>query len=194
MRKFFKEHGLDCQNNLSANRVNKIKYSVLSRIEEEKTMKKQFKLKTFFVAAAAAAASVGATLAITAGAAGNGQPTYSVKINGDEVPYSVEVTRGEDYPYTRPTDGKLLTAHDETTIIKYQLPEEIVTSGDGIVVATYALIIDENGNMVGANRSDDGYGDVIKDLPIEHYEEVTAQRQFSIKVKYDEAWLAQGEN
>lgn len=192
MRSFFKEHKLNVKGSLSENRVNKIKYSVLSQVDmEEKTMKKKFGVKTMIAAAAAAVVSAAATLAITAGAAWNGQPTYSVKINGEDVPYTVELSRGEDYLYTRPTDGELLTAHDETTVIRYRLPEEIVAEGDGEVTLTIALIVDEKGNLVGSERSDNAYEDIIEGLPISYFEEVTAQRQFTVEVTYDEEWLAQ---
>lgn len=193
MRSFFKEHKLDDKKSLSENRVNKIKYSVLSQIEgEERTMKKKFRIKTIIAAAAAAVVSAAATLALTAGAAGSGQPTYSVKVNGEEVPYTVELSRGENYSYARPTDGKMLTVHDEITVIRYRLPEEIVTEGDGEVAEEITFIIDENGNCVGGDsRAIDGYDKVIKDLPVSYYEEVKGQMQFFIEFKYDEDWLAQ---
>lgn len=193
MRSFFKEHKLNVKNSLSSNRVNKIKYAVLSQIEgEERTMKKKFRLKTIIAAAAAAVVSAGATLALTAGASGSGHPTYSVKINGEDVPYTVELSRGENYSYARPTDGEMLTVHDEITVIRYRLPEEIVTEGDGEVAEEITFIIDENGNCVGGDsRAIDGYDKVIKDLPVSYYEEVKGQMQFFIEFKYDEDWLAQ---
>ncbi len=195
MRSFFKEHKLNVKNSLSSNRVNKIKYSVLSQIEgEERTMKKKFRLKTMIAAAAAAVVSAAATLAITAGAAWNGQPTYSVKINGEEVPYTVELSRGENYSYARPTDGKMLTVHDETTVIRYRLPEEIVTEGDGEAYYTATHIIDEDGNLVGADRTALVGENVVEGLPISYYAEVKSGSQFTVEVTYDADWLAQNGN
>lgn len=197
MRSFFKEHKLNVKGSLSENRVNKIKYSVLSQVDmEEKTMKKKFRIKTIIAAAAAAVVSAAATLAITAGAAWNGQPTYSVKINGEDVPYTVELSRGENYSYARPTDGEMLTVHDEITMISFLLPEEIVAEGDGEITTKISLIIDEDGNLVGSDSYfSDGYDEIIKGLPVTCYKEVKAAgRQFFIEFKYDEDWLAQNKH
>ncbi len=69
MFEFLETIALENEERLSDERADKIKSSVLSRIEEEKPMKKNFSVKPFIVAAAIMAA--GAVSAVSAGAAVN---------------------------------------------------------------------------------------------------------------------------
>lgn len=127
MRRFFEEHKLENEglSELSENRVNKIKYSVLERVEEDKPMKKRRFIKPLLIAAAmivTAAASSIVTLA-----AGNGQTTYSVVINGKNVPYKVEIV--EEYIQYDAPWGETVPARKVEELITYEIPEEFVVEG-----------------------------------------------------------------
>lgn len=124
MRRFFEEHKLD-NDGLSKARVKNIKTSVLARIEEDKPMKKRFKFKPFVIAAAMIA--MAAASAIATSAAGNGQPTYLITINGNRVPWSVETVE-EDIQYTMPS-GEKIAAHKTEELVTYEIPEEFVVPG-----------------------------------------------------------------
>lgn len=124
MRRFFEEHRLD-NDGLSETRVKNIKTSVLARIEEDKPMKKRFKFKPFVIAAAMIATA--AASAIVTSAAGNGQPTYLITINGNRVPWSVETVE-EDIQYTMPS-GEKIAAHKTEELVTYEIPEEFVVPG-----------------------------------------------------------------
>lgn len=124
MRRFFEEHKLDTED-LSENRVKNIKASVLARIEEDKPMKKRFKFKPLVIAAAMIATA--AASAIVTSAAGNGQPTYLITINGNRVPWSVETVE-EDIQYTMPS-GETIAAHKTEELVTYEIPEEFVVPG-----------------------------------------------------------------
>lgn len=69
MRDFF--DGCKLSDSLSENRVNKIKYSVLSRVEGDKPMKKRFNLKPLIIAAVVMATM--ALSVVTVNAATNGE-------------------------------------------------------------------------------------------------------------------------
>lgn len=188
MYDFFKKNPLENEKKLSENRVNKVKYSVLSRIEEEVPMKKRFKIKPLIVAAIMAVTAV--VLAITVGAADDGQTTpYAVKINGKDVPFTVEVTRGPDYQYTYNHSDKTVTVHDETTIIKFELPEEIVVGGEREVTDIHIETVDENG--LNVKLTDTGYSNyvIIYGLPFGIKKEYS-KGQCCINVEYDEKKLA----
>lgn len=89
MFEFFDDLAPENEERLSDKRADKIKTCVLSRIEEDKPMKKHFRIKPFVIAAAitaTGAASVVTANAATDGAVVNGlSKTFSFFINGEEV-------------------------------------------------------------------------------------------------------------
>ena len=125
MRRFFEEHRLDNVDCLPEERINNVKTSVLARIEEDKPVKKKFRFKLLIIAAAmliTAAASSIVTLA-----AGNGQTTYSVVINGNKVPYKVEIV--EEYIQIDAPWGETVPARKVEELITYEIPEEFIVEG-----------------------------------------------------------------
>lgn len=125
MRRFFEEHGLDNVDCLPEERINNVKTSVLARIEEDKPVKKKFRFKLLIIAAAmlvTAAASSIVTLA-----AGNGQTTYSVVINGNKVPYKVEIV--EEYIQYDAPWGETVPERKVEELITYEIPEEFIVEG-----------------------------------------------------------------
>lgn len=133
MRRFFEEHMLD-NDSLSEDRVNSIKRFVLSRVEGVNPMKKRKFIKPLVIAAALTATAAVSTVAV--GAAGNGEPTYSVKINGENVPFTVEELEKKDVAFTFEATGETIDAYETGIIIKYELPEEIVINDSREVTYT----------------------------------------------------------
>ena len=117
---YFDKTPLDNEEKLSEERVQKIKASVLSRIEEEKPMK-HFSIKPFIIAAAITA--TGALSLITANAATDGAvmdgiaKTFSFTLNGEQV-------EGMITEYEAGDDGNV-------TEIELELPE----GAEGITIA-----------------------------------------------------------
>ena len=185
MFEFFKKYPLENEKKLSHNRVNKIKYSVLSQIEEEIPMKKRFKIKPLIIAAIMAITAL--PLAITVGASNDEQTMpYSVKINGKAVPFTVEYTRSPNYLYNWSWD-KTVVVHDESTIIKFELPEEIVISGDNKISDIHTETYTEDGyNIMSSDYGSDF--EVMAYLKF-GYEKRYSNGQYSINIEYDEKML-----
>lgn len=123
-----------------------IKTAVLSRIEEEKPMKKRFKIKPLIIAAAMLATA--ALSAVVTSAAGNGQPTYIITVNGEEVPWSVETVE-EEIQYEAPW-GETLDAIKTEELVTYEIPERFVIPGGNRKVTEVSgeITAAESGNQL----------------------------------------------
>lgn len=164
MRRFFEEHRLD-NDGLSEDRVSSIKRSVLSRVEGVKPLKKRKYIKPLVIAAALTATAAVSTIAV--GAASNGEPTYSVKINGENVPFTVEEFEKKDVTFTFEATGDTIDAYETGIIIKYELPEEIVISDSRQV--TYSEInvcaADDGRPLSSYGGFSDGHIEKLPGLP-----------------------------
>lgn len=185
----FKKYPLENEKKLSPNRVNKIKFSVLSLIEEDFPMKKRFKLKPLIVTAIMAITAV--VLAITVGAVNNNRhPSYSVKINGKNVPFTMETSRSSDYPLTLESEGVTVTAYDETTVIKFEYPKAIVVGDEREVTVTFvgSYYNDNMGEHWKASDPisiSDGHIKLVEGLSISREASCDYNRQFRINVEYE---------
>lgn len=100
MFEFFDNIAPENTERISDKRADKIKASVLSRIEEDKPMKKHFGIKPLIIAAAVAV--TGAASVVTANAATNGAvaekitKTISFVLNGESVNGEITVYETED--------------------------------------------------------------------------------------------------
>lgn len=161
MRSFFEEHKLDTDS-LSEERVNNIKTSVLARAEEVKPMKKRKFLKPLIIAATVAVTAAISTIAV--GASSNGEPSYSVRINGENVPFTVEEMEEKATTFTFMGTGETIDAYETGYVIKYELPEEIVLSDNREVTYTHKEVCAaDSGNIVSSYGGfEDGH---IKKLP-----------------------------
>lgn len=184
----FKKYTLENKEKLSENRVNKIKYYVLSQIEEDFPMKKRFRLKPLVILVTAAITTI--ILAVTVAAAGSGQtPPYSVKVNGKDIPFTVEVTRGPNYQYTYDYTNETDTAYDVTTVIKYELPEEIVVKGSREVTDIQIETFTEDGYNIASCSTGISDYEIIYGLPFGVKKEYS-KGQCSINIEYSKKKLA----
>lgn len=184
MRRFFEEHKLDNEG-LSENRVNKIKYSVLSQVEEDKPMKKRRFIKPVLIAAAmivTAAASSIVTLA-----AGNGQTTYSVVINGKNVPYKVEIV--EEYIQYDAPWGETVPARKVEELITYEIPEDFIVEGGHreLTDVSGEIFAVDSGNQLKVYGETRGHSDklpgVICKRKVGGYDRLTNIR--TIEIEYE---------
>lgn len=126
MYKFFESCAIQDEEKLSGERTDKIKALVLSRIEEEKPMKKHFGIKPLVIAAAVTAAS--AASLVTANASSNGAISEGISrvitliIDGQEVTGEYNV-----YKYSDGNDDEQLEAElsDDFTYYFYSYDEEL---------------------------------------------------------------------
>ncbi|MDE7362847.1 MAG: hypothetical protein K2N38_13040 [Oscillospiraceae bacterium] len=165
MRRFFEEHKLDNSNGFSKKRVKKIRHSVLARVEEDKSVKKRRFIKPLIIAAAIAVTAAASTLAV--GASSNGEPSYAVRINGENVPFTVEVIDGEAITYTFEATGETIDAYETGVVIKYELPEEIVI-GDSreVTYTSKEICAADDGRVVsGYDHTEDGHIEKLPGLP-----------------------------
>lgn len=143
MFEFFDNIAPENAEQISQTRADKIKASVLSRIEEDKPMKKHFSIKPFLIAAAVAV--TGAVSVVTANAATDGAIINNAKKHffftfGDNE-CSGTVT------YYETEDG------EKTTMVEIDLPE------DGTFDGTNFSIMNDNTGYYIVNE--DGESDLI---------------------------------
>jgi len=185
VRNFFEEHKLDNIERLSENRVNKVKYSVLSRVEGDKPMKKRFKFKPLVIAAAMIATAMASSLVTLA--AGNGQTTYSVKINGENVPFKVEIV--EEYIQYDAPWGETIPARRVEKLVTYEVPEEYIVEGGHreLTDVSGEIFSIDTGNMLMTYSEVRGHADklpgVIFKSQIGHYNRLT--NIVSLEMEYE---------
>lgn len=176
MFEFFETLAPENEERLSDKRADKIKASVLSRIEEDKPMKKHFRIKPLLIAAIISAVAVGSAV-ITSAATDSG--LFKLQINGQVIESDVDLS--EIDVFNQP-QGLKLTFDEETGEVAVEPVDE------GANVFYISLTMSNSIEKLGFTTDMNGHMEVYTGDDVAVLEKITE----AVEGKYIYVWHAAG--